>query len=606
MRNNGMLQFLGKVRYVLQERRFQLIKIVSLFAFTSMLDVLGIGLIGPFIGAIVDPTLLDRLSGLRWFFSIVGVADTQNQIVFLAFCLFIVFSMKGIAGYSATCQIYAFGVRFRTYLVNRLMLSYMRMPYRFYLERNSSAIVQSVLSNTKALSDELLTPSLRLCSDLLLLSVLGAFLFWVSPLAVILLAILLGSVTFTYLKIVRPKVKKSGETVTLANERVIRGVNQAIAGIKEIRTLRAEDYFLGDIASSTKECSSAQAFFLSQLVLPRFLMEGALVLFIILFSLFVLFMKDGEVNLVPVLAAFGAAGIRILPSLTQLSSSIASMTYSAHALDEVYKDLRYAEANVEVSNPQDANASQVAGSGFQSATLREVTYQYDNALSPAIDGITLNISRGQSIGLIGESGAGKSTLVDILLGLHTFSDGTFTVDGEDISAYGWDRWRDRIAYIPQNVFLIDDSLARNIALGQQDSSIDHHKLGEAIKAAQLSRLVDRLPEGMGTKLGERGIRLSGGERQRIALARAYYSGRDFLIMDEATSALDNETERQVIEVIDALHGKITLLVIAHRLSTVAGCDVIYRLKNGKIVATGNFLDVVPAENPIQGRSESTE
>lgn len=583
------LSFLHKFFYVLREQRRRLFVMVGIFVMMSGLDLLGVGLVGPYIGAVVDPKMLNRFPQIQQYMAAFGTQAAQSQIVILGLLLILVFLVKGVAGYCAQRYVFSFSFHFRTFLVNKLMNSYMYMPYRFYLERNSSTIIQSVLANTKVMADDLLIPSLRLCSDLLILVFMGVFLFWVSPQAMVLLAVLLGSAIFVYLRIVKPRVRLAGEVTAVANERVIRGVNQAIGGIKEIRTLRTEQHFLKEIGTATNDCSTAQSGFMGLLILPKFLMEMALVFFVILFSMYVTWEGQARDSLVTILAMFGVAGIRILPALSQVSSSLVSMSYSSYALNEVYQDLSYAEA-YSTQNIQ-SRKEILPHSDFRKAELHDIQFAYDQSARPTIDGITLSIERGQSIGLIGESGAGKTTLVDILLGLHPFNAGTFRIDGVDIGNYGWENWRDHIAYIPQNAFLIDDTLERNIAFGQSDEHIDRSKIRDAIESAQLTALVERLPEGLQTVLGERGIRLSGGERQRIALARAFYSGRDILILDEATSALDNDTERQVVEVIEGLHGKITLIVIAHRLTTVRSCDVIHRLEKGRIVASGKFEDV---------------
>lgn len=582
--------FFGKFFYVLREQRKQLALMIGIFLLMSGMDLVGVGLVGPYIGAVVKPDMLGKFPQIQRTMASFGVQNAQSQIVVLGMLLIGVFLVKGLAGYGAQRYVFSFSFHFRTFLVNKLMRSYMYMPYRFYLDRNSSTIIQSVLANTKVMADDLLIPSLRLCSDTLILVVMGLFLFWISPQAMLLLGVLLGSAIFVYLRIVKPRVRLAGEVTAVANERVIRGVNQAIGGIKEIRTLRTERHFLHEIGDATHECSTAQSGFMGLLILPKFLMEMALVFFVIIFSMYVTWQGNGRENLVTILAMFGVAGIRILPALSQVSSSLVSMNYSSFALNEVYRDLAYAEAFAGRDRAASGPAS--PGAGFRTAELRDVRFAYDPGGRATIDGVTLTIEKGQSIGFIGESGAGKTTLVDILLGLHRFDAGSFQVDGTDIDAYGWEHWRDHIAYIPQNAFLIDDTLERNIAFGLADEHIDRSKILRAVESAQLTALVGRLPEGLKTVLGERGVRLSGGERQRIALARAFYSGRDILILDEATSALDNDTERQVVEVIEGLHGKITLIVIAHRLTTVRSCDVIHRLEKGQIVASGRFEDVV--------------
>jgi ABC-type multidrug transport system fused ATPase/permease subunit len=475
--------------------------------------------------------------------------------------------------------------------VQRLMSAYLRMPYQFYLERNSAAIVNSVIAHTKTMTDDMLLPSLKLASDAIVLLAIGLFLFWVNPIAMLILLVSLGSTSAFYSILVKPKVKAAGQEVAVQNEGLIRGVNQGIGGIKEIRILGAEQYFLEHVRRTSTLCADSQKKFYSLIGIPRFLIETVFVIFVVLFTLFSLYSGNGGDAMVATLAMFGVAGIRVLPAVANISSSVASMNYSGFALSELYRDLQEVEQRGNNSSAQAAQSSQFV-SDFQQLCLDEIRYAYQGAGRQAIDGISLTITQGQSIGLIGASGAGKTTLVDILLGLHQFDSGKFSVNGIDIAEYGWDKWLQQVAYIPQIVFLTDETLAKNIAFGITDNEIDFARVTEAVVSAQLTQLVGRLPDGVQTMVGERGIRLSGGERQRVALARAFYHNRSVFIFDEATSALDAETERQVIEVIENLRGLKTLIVIAHRLSTIKSCDVIYRLEDGRIIDSGRFEDVV--------------
>jgi len=423
-----------------------------------------------------------------------------------------------------------------------------------------------------------------------MLTVLGFFLFWVSFSAMLMLSAMLGIAVFFYIYFVRPRVCRAGENVAVTNEQIIRGVNQGIGGIKEIRVLRVEKFFLDAVSRSADFHSEAQLSFNSLLVIPRYLMETVVGLFVILFSIVVVFQNDGDAHLIGILAMFGAAGIRILPAITQVSSALASMNYSAFSLTELYKDFKDIEAFGSTLVFSETHSLNIEP--FRTLELTGIRYAYANTAQPAINDISIAIEKGQSIGLIGESGSGKTTVIDILLGLHRFDSGHFKVNGLDIEKYGWERWRNQIAYIPQSVFLIDDTLERNIAFGIPSDQIERDRVMMALEEAQLAPLFARLPMGLKTTLGERGIRLSGGERQRIALARAFYHNRSIFIFDEATSSLDLDTEKQVMEVIENLHGKKTLIVIAHRLSTLKGCDIIYRIRNGKSIEHGNYARMI--------------
>jgi ABC-type multidrug transport system fused ATPase/permease subunit len=450
-----------------------------------------------------------------------------------------------------------------------------------------------VIAHTKTMTDDMLLPSLKLCSDAIVLIAIGLFLFWVDPLAMLVLLVALGGTSAFYFRFVKPGVKAAGQEVAVQNEGLIRGVNQGIGGIKEIRILAAERHFLEHVSLSAKLCADSQKKFYTLIAIPRFLIETVFVIFVVLFALFTLYTGKSGDAMVATLAMFGVAGIRVLPAVVNISSALASMSYSGFALSELYRDLQYVERQSAGSGVAAfSSQSEDPIAAFRQLELDNISYAYPGAGRQAIDGISLAITHGQSIGLIGASGAGKTTLVDILLGLHQFDSGKLTVNGTDITEYGWSNWLQQVAYIPQNVFLADETLEKNIAFGISEESIDSTKVIEALAAAQLSQLVERLPDGVHTMVGERGIRLSGGERQRVALARAFYHNRNVFIFDEATSALDAETERQVIEVIESLHGQKTLIVIAHRLTTVKSCDVIFRLKEGRIIDSGRYEDVV--------------
>jgi len=587
--------FLEKYFFLLKDHRGKLLVMILLFIALSVFDLLGIGLIGPFIGAIINPAGLAHVGILQGTILPADGKVTSHHIGMLGATLLVVFLFKGIMAFWVQRRIFAFSFEFKSHLIKKLMHAYLRMPYQFYLERNSSTVIQSVISHTKVMSDDMLIPSLRVVSDTLMMILIGVFLFWVNPRAMLLLSAMLGCAFYLYIGFVRPRVRQAGEEASVTHERMIRGVNQGIGGIKEIRVLRVEDAFYSEVANAADDAAKSFLRFSSLLVIPRYLMETVLVFFVVAFSLYVVYQGDNTTQLISVLAMFGAAGMRILPAVTQISSSLASINYSSFSLDELYRDLKLVEASqvAEHATP----AVRVPGSmqPFEKLDMHSVTYSYPGGNRRAIDGISLSFSRGQSIGFIGESGAGKTTLVDILLGLHQIDSGRIEVNGRDMDQYGWNNWINQIAYIPQSVFLIDDTLEANVAFGVPAEQIDTSRVNDAIGAAQLSELVTRLPDGIHTKLGERGIRLSGGERQRVALARALYHDRDIFIFDEATSALDTETEKQVIEVIEKLHGKKTLIVIAHRLTTVKNCDRIFHFNAGQVIASGSY-DVVVGEN----------
>ncbi|MEO5346967.1 MAG: ABC transporter ATP-binding protein/permease [Magnetococcus sp. YQC-9] len=592
----GLSGFLEKYLYVMRGQEWKLATLIAMYLLMAFLDIMGIGLVGPFVGTVVNPTLVEKITLVRWIFAQLNMQPgSLNAVLVIGGFLIILFILKFLIAVSIQFRVYRFSFHFRAELIERLMRAYLHMPYRFFLERNSASIVQAIVNHTKVMVDDLLLPSLRICSDSITIIIIFSFLCWISVTAVASLGCMLVIAALIYIRFVRPRVIQAGQISAQENELVIRGVNEGIGGIKEIKVLRVESFMTDTVTRAAHNTARAHARFYTMLQAPRSMMEVVLILFVVLFSLLAIGMGEAGESLMPILATFGVASLRILPSAISASASIASMSYSSHALISLYEDLRSVESTSTRTIPSQPVPTRTDFEPFRSLEIQDLSYAYPGASRKAIDGISLRITKGQSVGLIGESGAGKTTLIDILLGLHPFDSGRMRINDQDIETFAWPRWLDQVAYIPQSPFLADDTLARNVAFGVSDALVDPKRLDDAIRAAQLETLLTRLANGYATVLGDRGIRLSGGERQRIALARAFYHNRDVFIFDEATSALDMETERQVIEVINQLHGEKTLIVIAHRLATVQACDVIYRMRDGKVVASGTFAEVVNGE-----------
>lgn len=589
-------RFFQQYFFVLRDQWHHLLLIAGFFLLQSSLELLGVGLVGPFIGAVVNPEQLARYGIVQRGLEGVAGGEIHLQLTLLGIIILMIFVTKGFVAYRVQRRIFSFSFGFRAHLMGKLMGAYLQMPYQFYLDRNSFSLIQSVTRHTKVMADDMLIPSLRLVSDSFVLLVLGTFLFLVNPLAMLIFTGMLLAVFALYIGVVRPHVKAAGEEAAKTNEHVIRGVGQGIGGIKEIRILGIEQPFYQTVTEAAKAGAAAEAGFYSLLVAPRYLMETTVISFVILFSILVLHSGNNSASLVTVLAMFGAAGIRVLPAMTQVSASLASMNYSAFALNEVYTDLvAVADCAPWQSHTHALNGNPAdTPKKFESLRLENATFSYPGMDRPAVDDVTLEIRKGSSVGLVGESGAGKTTLLDILLGLHPLEKGRLLFNGVEISGEELNSWTAQVAYIPQAVFLTDDTIERNIAIGAGREQIDRKQVMAAIELAQLKDMVEHLPDGIQTILGERGIRLSGGERQRIALARAFYHNRSVFVFDEATSALDNETEREIIKVIESLRGSKTLLVVAHRLTTVQGCDVVYRMQDGRLIASGKLEEVMHA------------
>jgi ABC-type multidrug transport system fused ATPase/permease subunit len=359
---------------------------------------------------------------------------------------------------------------------------------------------------------------------------------------------------------------------------------QGLNGAKDVKVLGCEQEFIDQFVghrSSYVRFHTRQTFFGQ---IPRLWYELLAVAALCLLAAVMVWQGKTAQAMIPTLGLFAAAAFRMLPSVNRLAHAMQSLRFSQATIDMIHSEL-----NLPRSEPETDRAPLPFSGTIE---LEGVFFRYPSAAADSISGVSLTIPHGSSVGIIGGSGAGKSTLVDIILGLLEPSKGRVTVDGTDI-ATNMRGWQSRIGYVPQSIYLCDDSLRRNVAFGLPDNKIDDWAVRRALKSAQLEEFVAELPDGVNTLVGERGVRLSGGQRQRIGIARALYHDPAVLILDEATSALDTETETGVMDAVEALHGAKTLIIVAHRLSTVAHCDTLYRLDRGKVVACGSSHDLIP-------------
>jgi ABC-type multidrug transport system fused ATPase/permease subunit len=364
---------------------------------------------------------------------------------------------------------------------------------------------------------------------------------------------------------------------------MIRGIREGIDGLKEIRILGATKYFRKIVSHNVKEFSDVRLKVQLVSTAPRYVLELVLMtLVVIMVMVSVILFKDLD-SMVSTLAVFGVAALRLVPSVNVMMNSVGNLHYGRDSVSRMAKDLGdYYLGRLNVNEKYGGKNELVP---FQKLTLDTVSFRYLKSGNWDLDNLTMTVKAGEAIGLVGPSGAGKTTLVDLLLGLLEPEGGSIQYNGHDLNSVMAD-WRSQVAYLPQDVFLIDATLRRNVALGKADDEIKDEEINQAIQQASLSEWVGQLPKGLNTEIGERGVRLSGGQRQRIALARAFFYGRNVLVMDEATSSLDFDTEKEIIEEIRRLKGTRTLIVIAHRITTVQHCDRIYRLDNGQIVDYG--------------------
>ncbi len=591
-----MKDYLKKYFAIIGDKKKYLLVLVVFFLVSSLLDLIGIGLVGPFISVVTVPEKIIEYGSWHAFKSVLGIETETQGMLALGGIIVAAFYAKGYIAYQIYRKIIYFSYGHQGDLRSRLMACYQAMPYHFHIKRNTASLINMINNHTSIYTSGTLVASLRMVADLIVFSAISILLIVTNYLAAIGMIVLLGGVFFFYTKTVKKRIKETGTELAESNKDIIKHVAHGMGGLKEIRVLGREDYFFNKVREKSLEYASAGSEFYSMQIIPRYLIESAVITFVVLLACLTVVFTNNTAYMLATLGIFGVAAIRLMPSFIVIMSGVNNLRNSYHVLNELYEDLTTIESGQkEPIIKQDVREDRLDTRGsddlFQNISVVNVSYKYPESYEYALDDISLNIKSGQCVGLIGRSGSGKTTLVDILLGLLTPESGDVCIDGQSIYS-DLRSWLDHVAYIPQDVFVVDDSLRRNIALGVEDVDIDDKEISNALDLSQLRSVVKQLPNGLDTVLGENGVRLSGGQRQRVALARAFYHQREIIIMDEATSALDNETEKEVINAIDNLKGKKTLIVIAHRLTTIERSDVIYRMQEGRIVDSGDYQQVV--------------
>jgi ABC-type multidrug transport system fused ATPase/permease subunit len=568
------------------------------FLFISGLEVFGTGIIGPFIAIATNPDLVSSNSWLNLIYVRLNFNSEQQLLWALGLVVIIAFYVKSFLSFHAQKSVFQFVYNLKRELSCKLMRAYMEAPYGFHLNINSSALIQNIISTTDNVCLGVIQGILTAISNTLVVIALMALLVKTSAIALILITMLV-LVMFGLAQSMKQRLARWAKDGWQASGEMIRILNHGLGGLKETRVIGCESYF--DQQMNEQATKFARNITLSQGYgnLPRYVIESFMITFLVGFTLLFIKLNNDQQSLTAVLGIFGLASIRLLPASGNLVSGLNVVRSNGFAVDRLFFDLKNLEKenlifDLDSKDKHDnvLSSKNIKHMSFEKQiVIDKLVFQYPNTTRKALDEISLTIHKGQSIGIIGKSGSGKTTLVDVILGLFNPQSGDIKVDG--VSVYRDLRaWQNILGYVPQSIFLIDDTLERNIAFGVPDHLIDQNRLNNAIKMAQLNEVVEQLPKQIKTIVGERGVLLSGGQRQRVGIARVLYHEREILVFDEATAALDNETEHLVTEATKALSSSKTIIIIAHRLSTIEHCDRIYQIEEGKVIKSGSYQEVV--------------
>lgn len=561
------------------EKRRKSLFLLIMMTIGAMLEALGIASIMPLLSIMGDETFLQKNPSILKLVSIFGIDDQKQFSIFFAGVLIFVYIIKNLyLAIQSKIQI-KFTMNLEAKYSSELMDTYLNKSYLFHLSHNSAQILRDVASGAQTAFRNILLPTLNLLTEAITVFGIWIFLVFVDPLTAIGAAGILGFLSILLLKLLRKKISKKGELNSKLQIDVNKWINQGVGAIKETKVLRREKYFSYSFRNAYKEYTNANSSFQFLNSIPRFIIEFIVVFGLLLLIIIKLILNQPINQIVTLLGVLALAAFRLMPSVTRIINYANMIKFQMPLFNELYNEFIQIRDRIQKKETISFANTDKRLVFNKNIEIKNLTFSYNDEEQPVIKNISFEIPKGSFVGIVGTSGAGKTTFVDILLGLLKPSNGEVFVDGIDIFK-NIRSWQADLSYVPQSIYLIDGTIRENIAIGIDSTNIDDQRIQEVLEMSELSSFISTLPNGIETEVGERGVRLSGGQKQRIGIARALYHMPEVLVLDEATSALDNETEKSIMNTILKLKGKITIISIAHRLSTLDGCDFKIKFESG--------------------------
>ena len=587
-----MLDTIKKLRDLLsakERRRFYLL--FGMMMISGIVEMFTISAMFPFLAVVANPSIVETNPTLARIYDVLGFSDVNAFLIFSGIGVFAVIVLGLVFATVTQYAIYRFGAMRAASIGRRLLRAYLRQPYAWFLNQHSAKMGASILTEVNEVILRCMLPAMKMIAQAAVAFFLIVLLVVAQPVAAATAAALIGGVYALIYFGARKSLTRAGEQRKAAHQQKYKVISEATGGIKDVKLLGLEDVFLERYERPAIRAAEASAKVSVASEVPRNALRAVTFGGILLFVIVMLVRGDGDLTaLLPILGLYAFAGLRLLPALQQIYMSLAQMRFGQPALDKLHSDIMHHLKPVERTSPR---PEAVPVRLKEKLELADVRYAYPESDRGALNGLSLSIPARTTTGVVGGTGAGKTTMVDVLLGLLIPQSGGLVVDGKPVEESGLRGWQKSVGYVPQHIFLTDDTVTANIAFGVEPKKVDVEAVERAAKIAELHDfVVDELPLGYKTLLGERGVRLSGGQRQRIGIARALYHDPDVLVLDEATSALDNLTERAVMDAVHNLGRQKTIIMIAHRLSTVRDCDAIFMLEQGRVKAQGTYDELV--------------
>lgn len=567
-----------KLSYIFSKRdKYKIALLLCIMVAGSFLELLGVAVFQPFVNIIMMPDSIQENPYLARIYQMFGCSTTESFLTVVALGIIVIYVVKNVYLWVEQNLIMKFTYGMQQKLSTRLLTTYLSEPYTFHLNKNIAELQRSMQEDT-GLFTQVLMHTLQLVAEVVVCIVLGVYLFTVSNSITVVIVGLLILCVVLFTKITKRFTEQLGKEAQVYKGKLYQWVNQSLGGVKEVKVLNREEFFV----SSYKKYYGLyiKGVRINRLlsITPKYMVEAVCMTGLLIAIIIKLNFGHGELeNFIPQLATFAVAAFRLLPSVGRINEHVNNILYAVPSVDLIYGDLKGIEDYQESKGEEEGKE----WSFEHGITAKHITYAYPNTDTNVLEDANCVIPKGKTAAFIGSSGAGKTTMADIILGLLAPQRGKILVDDIDVFK-NLTMWHHQIGYIPQVIYLSDDTIRNNIAFGIHEDQIDEEAVRTALKKAQLAEFVDTLPDGLDTIVGDRGVRLSGGQRQRIGIARALYHDPEILVLDEATSALDNETETAVMEAIESLQGSKTMIIIAHRLTTIQNADIIYEVGDGKV------------------------
>ncbi len=568
-----------KINYIFnRKQKIRLIQLLIIIIIGAFFELLGVSAILPFINVVLDPVSVESTSYLNFIYDFFDFHSINSFMVFLGVGLIAVYIVKNVYVALMYDAQYRFTYRNQCRISSKLLETYLQESYLFHVEHNSAELLRNVNYDVTVFFQVVLG-ILQLFTEISVCFILAIFLMLQDIAITLGVSVLLVVFALGFMKLFRKKLNDMGMESRKHQAEMNKWMLQAMGGIKEIKVMERENFFTDKYSKAYYLYAESQRKYSLLGILPRPVLEMVCVTGLLLVVIVRLLCGVEMENFIPILSVFAIAAFRMLPSFNRITNNMNIVMFNRTAVDRIYKDLKHAE---QYSKKKDEDKQKKIEISYEKDILVEkVDFKYPQSENMVLKKANLKIPKNKSVAFIGPSGAGKTTLADLVLGILKPQAGKILVDGNDIQL-SMPSWHEKIGYIPQSIYIMDDTLRNNVAFGIDEEQVDDGKIWRALEEAQLKDFVKTLENGLDTNIGEGGMRLSGGQRQRIGIARVLYNDPEVLVLDEATSALDTETEAAVMEAIDSFNGNKTLMIIAHRLSTVKNCDIVYKVENQEV------------------------